>query len=272
MVPWERLTVACHHVMLHKQDHNWKVVNRTNPFSALWYLYEGEARFQIGEKEIGASAGDVLILPAGQTFHARLLPSCRRISNFAARFTLYAGDSMDWFKLYQMPVVIHKDEHPIREDDLEELIHWSHTHTPMRQFFMDHALLRLVGLLMEARLQEVTPTFHPDHPLHDRLYHVLQWVRSHLHEKITLAKLAEMIHVSEDHFIDLFQRYTGKSPIQYVNHLRIEKAKAYLLNHHFSVKETAYAVGIRDPLYFSKMFKKQVGQSPAYYRKMMSDW
>lgn len=72
---------------------------------------------------------------------------------------------------------------------------------------------------------------------------------------------------SDSHFRKLFLKQTGLPPLQYLLHLRIEHAKRQLHLYHEvrSIKETAYACGFSDPYYFSRMFRKQTGDSPEAY-------
>lgn len=77
--------------------------------------------------------------------------------------------------------------------------------------------------------------------------------------------MADYCHLSADYFSHRFKAFTGLSPIQFLNSLRIERAKELLLAEHLSVSEVAEVVGYKDPLYFSKAFKKATGMSPKQF-------
>lgn len=64
-----------------------------------------------------------------------------------------------------------------------------------------------------------------------------------------------------------FKLETGRSPICYLNHLRIEFARRQLKQYHGirTIKEIALSSGFADPYYFSRVFRKLVGQSPLSY-------
>jgi transcriptional regulator GlxA family with amidase domain len=64
-----------------------------------------------------------------------------------------------------------------------------------------------------------------------------------------------------------FRAATGFSPIEYVQALRIEEAKQMLGSNELSIDEVGAAVGYNDPASFRRIFKRNVGQSPAVYRK-----
>jgi len=62
----------------------------------------------------------------------------------------------------------------------------------------------------------------------------------------------------------------GYSPHAYLIKVRLERAKELLITTSFNVSEISFAVGYENPLYFSRMFKKYTGVSPANYKKQMS--
>ncbi len=74
-------------------------------------------------------------------------------------------------------------------------------------------------------------------------------------------------NLSRDRFVHLFKEVTGWSPYRYMMNIRIEKAERLLRFSSSSVSEIALALGFDDPLYFSRIFKKYAGKSPAEYRK-----
>jgi AraC-like DNA-binding protein len=72
------------------------------------------------------------------------------------------------------------------------------------------------------------------------------------------------------HYSSLFKKKTGFSPIDYFNHLKIQKACQYLQFTQLRIREIALKVGISDPLYFSRLFTQTMGYSPKEYRQHRS--
>jgi AraC-like DNA-binding protein len=72
---------------------------------------------------------------------------------------------------------------------------------------------------------------------------------------------------SYPHLCRLFRKAFGITPIEYRNALRLERAKALLLNPKLTIAEVAYAVGFRDAGYFSRQFRRQNGASPRDVRQ-----
>lgn len=81
-----------------------------------------------------------------------------------------------------------------------------------------------------------------------------------------MEKYAEIAHLSLGRFSHLFTKKTGMSPLKYVLSLRIEEAKELLMYSSMSISEVAVSIGIAEPSYFSRIFRKYVGLSPTEYR------
>jgi AraC-like DNA-binding protein len=99
-----------------------------------------------------------------------------------------------------------------------------------------------------------------------RISTVKKIISSNFQKCWTIDELAETINLSKSRFKELFKQKTQLSPIQFVRHLRFEKAKELLKTTHLTVKETGFAVGINDQSGFVRDFKKKYGLTPTEYR------
>lgn len=95
------------------------------------------------------------------------------------------------------------------------------------------------------------------------LYPVLKHIENNFTQKITLAEMAHMANLNESYFCRVFKRITGKTLVDYVNTLRVNKADLLLHNSNLSVKEIALCTGFDDINYFSRIYKKYMGLSPS---------
>ena len=75
--------------------------------------------------------------------------------------------------------------------------------------------------------------------------------------------------VTPQHFSKIFKMETGIKYVDWLSELRIERAKEYLLEEKYTVKEVCFLVGYKDPNYFSRIFRKMVGVPPSEYREGM---
>ena len=96
----------------------------------------------------------------------------------------------------------------------------------------------------------------------------VQYIAEHYSETIELSKLAELSGLSQGHFCRTFKSHTHMRPIEYVTHLRVERAKDLLMSRPpLSISEIASKVGYASAAYFSKIFREKVGSTPENYRK-----
>ena len=87
-------------------------------------------------------------------------------------------------------------------------------------------------------------------------------------ENYTLDDYAKMCNLSKFHFSRLFKNYTGFSPIEYRNNIRIRSAKGFLSYPRYSINQVAELCGFANANYFCKAFIKAEGMSPSAYRKI----
>lgn len=94
----------------------------------------------------------------------------------------------------------------------------------------------------------------------------INYMQENLVRSLSLEEIAASVNFSVSHYSALFRKKTGFSPIEYFNHLKMQKACQYLLYTDLRVKEIADNLGIDDPFYFSRVFNKLMGMSPNQYR------
>lgn len=95
----------------------------------------------------------------------------------------------------------------------------------------------------------------------------IEYMNEHYNENITLSSVAEKIDISSGYLSALFSGHMDCGFIDYLNQLRIDHACTYLKQNRLKVYEIAFKVGYKDEKYFSKVFKKVTGISPAQYKK-----
>ncbi len=99
----------------------------------------------------------------------------------------------------------------------------------------------------------------------------VRYFHENYHTEININEYAASHHMSVSWFIRGFKEYTNSTPTQYILSLRISNAQTLLENTDYNVTEIAEIVGYDNPLYFSRLFKKQVGVSPSDFRKALRE-
>lgn len=101
----------------------------------------------------------------------------------------------------------------------------------------------------------------------DEMTEILDYIESHLNEKLTLPALAERANMSVPSFGRKFKEKTGTSLVQYLNTRRIEAAKKYLLNENLTLDDISERTGFSNTNYMIRVFKKITGQTITDFRK-----
>jgi transcriptional regulator GlxA family with amidase domain len=100
----------------------------------------------------------------------------------------------------------------------------------------------------------------------DKILKAQQWMEFHLTEYVNMENLAEHVGISPRHFIRRFKKATSESPLNYLQQMRIEKAKKILETRTDTVDEITQAIGYENSSTFRKLFKECTGLSPREYR------
>lgn len=98
----------------------------------------------------------------------------------------------------------------------------------------------------------------------------VDYINAHYSEDVTLNQVAEHIYVSSFYISRMFKKELGINFVDYLNELRINKAKELLSDARYKTYEVAEAVGISNAHYFSKLFRKYAGMTASEYRESLS--
>jgi len=93
------------------------------------------------------------------------------------------------------------------------------------------------------------------------------YMEANFRKRLSTGKIAGIVGLSISHFSYLFHKETGLTITRYLEKLRVDFAKSQLLSTSLSIKEIAADAGYGDQNYFSRVFKKLAGCSPANYRQ-----
>jgi AraC-like DNA-binding protein len=95
---------------------------------------------------------------------------------------------------------------------------------------------------------------------------VLEYVRAHLSEPLTVADMADLVRLSPSAFAHLFRDVTGRSPYQFVKEMRLDRARELLVDGNLTVARISKEVGYASVSHFISEFRGRFGVTPrAYY-------
>lgn len=99
-----------------------------------------------------------------------------------------------------------------------------------------------------------------------RMNNLMNYLRENYKHKIMLQDLAKVAGMTENSFCRYFKQKTGKTPVQFINELRISHACFQLKNNKMSLKEICYDSGFNNFVSFHKSFKATTGMTPNQFR------
>ncbi|TDF90529.1 response regulator [Paenibacillus piri] len=139
----------------------------------------------------------------------------------------------------------------MRQESLYEHVHGKGTYSELREWsYYLHQLVR-------ETLSELKAATH-----RSEIQRAIEYIKAHYQESIRVQDVAQYVHLSDNYFSNVFTKETGKTFSQYVQEIRVEKAKELLRGGKLEWFEVGELVGMDNPKYFSKVFKKHTGSTP----------
>ena len=122
-------------------------------------------------------------------------------------------------------------------------------------------------LIQAARIADESPITDGENSVIDALIPAIEYVASHYHEKIAIADLAHVCHLSETHFRRVFSKMMNISPHTYINRIRIEAACKLLATTDGAIGDIAVKTGFATITALNRNFMEIIGETPSHWRK-----
>lgn len=106
-------------------------------------------------------------------------------------------------------------------------------------------------------------------PIHPAVETARLWLAEHLSETLRLSDLAEEVGLSREHFVRLYRKETGLTPMASLWKLRVDKARELLEHTGLSLEEIAAQTGFSNVYHFSRRIRDETGYPPGLYRERM---
>jgi AraC-like DNA-binding protein/mannose-6-phosphate isomerase-like protein (cupin superfamily) len=121
-------------------------------------------------------------------------------------------------------------------------------------------------LLLLLRHDSERKLHYSDNDWLDRMQPVLDFIDTHLNEKLTVEDLSKRINMSYTYFIKMFKKAVGMPFTDFVTYKRIKRAEQQLLTQSFSVSEVAESVGFTNLGHFYDMFRRYNDCTPREFK------
>lgn len=234
-------------------------------------ILEGTFQLSIDEQEHTISKGSVIVIPAG-VLHAGMPESCiYECIVFDMNMLMNKNNSCQ--KLIRK-IIDHEVEltcvYPESYNDIHQVVWSMFDATASRQegyqLTVLGALYQMIGIIFSEKYYNAAPAQMPrNHRRIVQLKTALEFMESSYNAQLTLEEMSGSVNMSPKYFCRFFQEMTHRTPVDYLNYYRIERACYQMLTTDQSITEVAYNSGFNDLSYFIKTFKKYKGTTPKKY-------
>lgn len=233
------------------------------PYFDLWYMTAGRGAVKIDGRWLDFAAGDLVTMKPGQHYQDELADTAEPHVQYYVHVLpfgddpqgLSAGLARRWPAKMSMQ---HQPRVGPLFADLFETFAARPEGYAMRLKSLMLGILEIVFAALRHRRGDRLPPAYP------RLMKARQYIVSYNRRDLSLEEIAEHADLSASYLSALFRRYFGCSPIQYQIDVRLRRAKT-LLARGVNVTGAAEAAGFHSPHYFSRTFKRRLGQTPSEF-------
>lgn len=228
----------------------------------LLYVASGKARFFFNGREETVDAGSmVLYCPIEEQKYTYRGVDHPEI--FWVHFTGYdARNILQYYRLIPGQHVYHTGNRAEFRWIFQRMILELQLCKPLYEEMLASLLNDLMLLIcrqLELRLRPCA--------IQNEIVEAIAYFSEHYNQDVSIGQYAKAHHISTNHFIRSMKQYTGMTPKQYVASLRLANAQILLESSGYTIQEIADFVGYGDPLYFGRLFKRELGMTPSQYRK-----
>lgn len=238
----------------------------------------GAVMVQIGTELVAAAEGDFLYIPPAMTFRVDAATDYAAVRGMIFDMSIIEAnlenfDSEVFYMFYvqsKNKITVFGTDHPVNPT-LKRFMKESYDEYSEKEICYKLPIRANIYHMMTALLRYYCGS---KNELDRMIYHnvlrlrpVISYIDEHFREKIYIEELSAMINVSPDYFTKMFKESIGKTPIDYINGMRVNSAMSLLCTTEMSMTEIAEAIGFCNPNYFHKIFKQYMMTSPLAYRK-----
>ena len=211
-----------------------------------------------------AERGDLVWIPMGTKYHVTVEGgSFNRIDTYTLNFVLL-DETREPLLFSDQIFLLAKDEKRRLESAFGKLNNEMHR----MDLLGEHGNALKIRALFYHLLDLLTSTSAQSEALYYPIRAGVEALKNEWNQNKPIASYAKLSGVSETYFYRCFRRFSGKSPIEYRNTLRLSNAETMLRKTDMKISEISETVGFEDPFYFCRIFSKVFGLSPQKYRAL----
>ncbi|MEK6508855.1 MULTISPECIES: AraC family transcriptional regulator [Myroides] len=257
-----------------KTNQNYKKHSRLFEGLLLGVVLKGSMKAQIHFSEYEVKEGDVAVIPPQVMIETKSLSEDAEIVtiglslDFISTFPLLREFVMNEQIRWQPIIRLDPEELPLQQE-LIRLIEkvYNKEQSSNKIEMLKHLVMALINLIIE-KYQDVpntkNRTKNRTHEIIDNFYSL---VSTYAHKQRNVQFYADKLHLSTQYLSSFLKQNTGKSTLQWIDHVLILHAKTLLKSSSLSIKEISNELEFTDTSVFCRYFKRNTGMSPKLYRE-----
>jgi len=263
----EYITVKINSCREEFHDRTW-IENKVHKDYDMWFILDGHVGIEINGLSYSAAEGDVILFYPGVPYSAYMgQDGCRFVY---IHFDFSMGNNFRILNDFNFAGIIpaetvgeeggifRKGWYGLKESDVSSIL--------LKGYFTI-----LVSKVLQSGNGESKRHFFPQSFQQkcsgrlNTLQPVFKYISERIDKRIKIQELSNIACMSEKYFIKFFKEAIGISPLVYINQLKMNRARNYIYQGRYSIKQIANLLGYSDQYTFSKAFKKYFNVSPSRF-------
>jgi AraC-like DNA-binding protein len=245
----------------------------------LYYLLDGNRYYFIEDCSYLVEPGSLVLIdqqqihktsPSTTPYHERILISFEPNSFLPLSAVTTEIDLPTFFKKYKGLVTLHDYE----KLHIEALFMRIFSEFLQKQVHYEAQILLTLSELL-LYIARIFPSHASQNPIHShslkhvKVNEISDFIASHYRSSLSLNVLAEHFYLNKSYLSRIFKEISGFNVNEYINIIKIQRAKDLLITTQDSISEIAQHLGYTSLTYFERMFKQYTDITPLRYRKKM---
>lgn len=271
---------------MREPDFNIEQVKRENSFTMrdfhdhdsfeIYYLHSGERQYFIQDTTYAVRSGDIVLINR-HDLHKTIEPGTniheRTLINFQESFiSPLIQKNTDLFSAFQSNlhvITLSTKQKQVIEQILHTMLYEYNEKPNNHKLFLQTSLIQLL-LLINRIYKEASPDRLDNlMPHNKKAAEIVRHLQYNYQDPFKLEGISNMFQVSPYHLCRTFKQYTGFTPVEYVQQIRIKAAQKLLIETNNQVQYIAEKVGFQSVIHFNRVFKNIVGVTPTAYRRQI---
>ncbi len=258
----EKLNAQLLSISSSRDEKDWQSVLHTHHFTEIFYVTEGKGRFLFRDETYSINTGDLVIIPPYLEHTEQSLPG------FPLKYYVLAIDGVTFqpdSEQTATQIFCNFSATPYITELFEEMLY----EVRNNEYGSDAICQKLLDILILkiTRTHQLRPVPSTSVRMTKECAQIKEYLDTNYAEHITLDSLTKLTHMNKYYMAHSFTKYTGLSPIQYLNERRLETACRLLKETDYSVSDISSSTGFSSQSYFTQIFKKRYGMPPIKFRQ-----